>query len=88
MKMKARVMSLLVAATVGCNSHGSVSENDRRAATAEISVVLDSMNAAWRRADFVAANQPLLDEGLTTFNGAVRDPTPQRPPSRRIRPLA
>ena len=32
------------------------------------------MNAAWRRADFAASDRPLLDEGLTTFNGS-REPS-------------
>lgn len=67
--MDQRIAAMLVLVTTfGCSSAGSVTGNDRRAAIAGISVVLDSMNAAWRRADFVAANRPLLDEGLMTYN--------------------
>ena len=68
MDMRSTVMSLLLA-TGACSSPGSVTEKDRRAATAGISVVLDSMNAAWRRADFVAAADPILDKGVITLNG-------------------
>jgi hypothetical protein len=62
------VFSFLVAAVAGCHGQGSLSDSDRQAATAEVSIALDSMNAAWRRADFVAATRPLLDGGLTTLN--------------------
>lgn len=68
MKMRSTVMSLLLA-TGACTRPSSVTEQERRAATAGISVVLDSMNAAWRRVDFAAANDPRLDEGVITFNG-------------------
>lgn len=68
MVLRIIVMSLLLA-TGACSHPDSVTEKDRRAAIAGISVVLDSMNAAWRRADFVAAADPRLDEGVMTFNG-------------------
>lgn len=68
--MTMRVMLISVAfAVAACSRPGPVTETERRAAIAGISVVLDSMNAAWRRADFMASDRPLLDEGLVTFNG-------------------
>lgn len=70
MYMRITVMSLLLAVT-GCSSpsSGQLTEHDRRAATTEISAVLDSMNTAWRHADFAAASRPFLDDALMTFNG-------------------
>ena len=63
------VLTALLLSAVACDSPESVTENDRQAAIAEISIVLDSMNVAWQRADFIASNRPLLDEGLFTMNG-------------------
>ena len=63
------VLTALLLSAVASDSPESVTENDRQTAIAEISIVLDSMNAAWRRADFIASNRPLLDEGLFTMNG-------------------
>ena len=61
-------MSVALAITA-CSRQDRVTETEHREAIAGISKVVDSMNAAWRRADFVASDRPLLDEGLTTFNG-------------------
>lgn len=73
--MTMRVILISVAFVVtACSRQGRVTETERREAIAGISVVVDSMNAAWRRADFVASDRPLLDEGLTTFNG-FREPS-------------
>lgn len=63
------VITALLLSVVACGSRETVTENDRQAAISEISMVLDSMNVAWRRADFIASSRPLLDEGLMTFNG-------------------
>lgn len=63
------VLTALLLSAVAGDSPESVTKNDRQAAIAEISIVLDSMNVAWRRADFIASNRPLLDEGLFTMNG-------------------
>jgi ketosteroid isomerase-like protein len=52
-----------------CSPAGSVTVAERNAAIAQISVVFDSINAAWRRADFPAVGRTMLDEGLTTDNG-------------------
>ena len=73
--MTMRVILISVAFVVtSCSRQGPVTETERREAIAGISVVVDSMNAAWRRADFAASDRPLLDEGLTTFNGS-REPS-------------
>ena len=63
-------MSGIALASVACSRPVAVTGAQRRAATAAIAVVLDSMNAAWRRADFTAADQPLLSDGVVTFNGS------------------
>ena len=63
------VLTALLLSSVACDSSESITENDRQAAIAEISIVLDSMNVAWQRADFIASSRPLLDEGLFTMNG-------------------
>ncbi len=69
--MTMRVVLISVAcALTSCSRPGPVTEAERREAIAGISAVLDSMNAAWRRADFAASDRPLLDEGLMTFNGS------------------
>lgn len=71
--MYARIAAIsLLFAVTGCSSSGQVTKSGRRAAIAEISVVLDSMNTAWRHADFAAANRPFLDDGVMTFNGHRR----------------
>lgn len=63
-------MSGIALASVACAPPVAVTGAQRHAATAAIAVVLDSMNAAWRRADFAAADRPLLADGVVTFNGS------------------
>ena len=68
--MHRRVALISVAFIVtACSPRGSITEAERNAAIAQISVVLDSINAAWRRADFPAVGRTMLDEGLSTNNG-------------------
>lgn len=68
MTMRVILMSAALAVTA-CARRDRVTEIERHEAIAGISMVVDSMNAAWRRGDIVASDRPLLDEGLTTFNG-------------------
>jgi len=61
-------MSVALIATA-CSPAGSVTVAERNAAIGQISVAFDSINDAWRRADFPAVGRTMLDEGLTTDNG-------------------
>ena len=67
--MNTRVPLLCAFVLVACTPEDTVTEAQRNAAIAEIAIVLDSINDAWRRADFVASERPMLDDGLMTFNG-------------------
>ena len=84
MHMRLALLSFAFIVTA-CSPAGSVTVPERNAAIAQISVVFDSINAAWRRADFPAVGRTMLDEGLTTNNGnrssnaAVRARTAKNP---------
>ncbi len=70
--MNARISLLCAFVLSACRPHGPLTDAQRTAAIAEIGVVLDSINAGWRRADFVASQRPTLDDGVMTFNGYSR----------------
>lgn len=64
------MMSGIALASVACSRPVAVTAAQRHVATAGIAMVLDSMNAAWRRADFTASDRLLLGDGIVTFNGS------------------